>query len=392
MAKLAEAQIGQTVAKLELPHSYADVSIGDVLVLGDQDAEASYRVDRVVFSDSLEVEATRVEIGAYRPVEFVDLPVKGHGYLPLLPVSSLFLDLPLIRGDEVAHAPHVAVVSEPWQGSVAIFDAASGAGFALNRFVDQGAIVGVTQTALEACETAVWDRGPALEIKLVSGQLESRQLFDVLGGANTVAIGDGTPENWEVFQFADAQLVAEGTFAVSNRIRGLFGTEVSADWPAGSYVVLLDDAVGQLNLPLSSRGLDRNYLVGPARRPYSDPSYTLHSLAFDGVGLRPLAPVHLSATAQTDGSVSLDWVRRTRIDGDNWASMNVPLGEESELYHLEFRSNGQLFREATCTQQGFVYSQAMQVSDAVSGNVEISVAQVSASFGPGKYQRIIINV
>ena len=40
--------------------------------------------------------------------------------------------------------------------------------------------------------------------------------------------------------------------------------------------------------------------------------------AFDGVGMRPLSPVHLRARRLGDGSVEVAWIRRTRLGGDGW--------------------------------------------------------------------------
>ena len=104
-------------------------------------------------------------------------------------------------------------------------------------------------------------------------------------------------------------------------------------WPAGTRFVLIDGAVGQLDLPASARGrraaLPRS---GRPRRAYDHPSYEHRVETFDGVGLRPYRPAHLVAEREADGAVRLAWTRRTRIDGDSWAGTDVPLGEEREAY------------------------------------------------------------
>ncbi len=106
------------------------------------------------------------------------------------------------------------------------------------------------------------------------------------------------------------------------------------NWPAGSYFVLLDGAPEQIEMNEAQRNIARHYRIGPARRGYDDPSYRHEVRAFEGVGLKPLSPVHLRARTQGDGSVALGWTRRTRIGGDNWDGLDVPLGEEREAYLL----------------------------------------------------------
>ena len=68
------------------------------------------------------------------------------------------------------------------------------------------------------------DRGDALEVKLITGTLSSVNEDALLSGANTAAIGDGSPDNWEVFQFAQAELVAPKTYHLTGRLRGQAGT------------------------------------------------------------------------------------------------------------------------------------------------------------------------
>ena len=154
---------------------------------------------------------------------------------------------------------------------------------------------------------------------------------------------------------------------------------------SGSYVVRLDGAPQQVDLAAAKRGLARHYRIGPARRPVDDPSYQKAVLAFDGVGLRPLSPVHLRATDASGGDTAYSWVRRTRIDGDSWEGMDVPLGEETEAYLVRVMQGNTVLREAQVSLPAWTYTAADQASDGVSGAFELHVAQISASFGPGVF-------
>src|SRR3712207_7205469 len=50
---------------------------------------------------------------------------------------------------------------------------------------------------------SLWDRGPALRVRLAKGALASASPERILSGANAAAIGDGTTDHWEVFQFSE---------------------------------------------------------------------------------------------------------------------------------------------------------------------------------------------
>ena len=199
-----------------------------------------------------------------------------------------------------------------------------------------------------------------------------------------MAIGDADSGIWEVFQFTDAQLVAPMTYELRMRLRGQAGTDgvMPDEWPIGSQIVLLDGAPTQIDLPPGLRGLERHYRIGVAARGYDHPTVTHRVAAFEGVGLRPYAPCHLTAQ-RNGGDLALAWVRRTRIDGDSWQAAEVPLGEDREDYLVQVWQGATLLREDRCSAPGWTYTVAMQSADGAAGPVELRVAQLSASFGAG---------
>lgn len=386
---LAEARVARDTISFALPPSRRDLGAGSVFEMEDG---STWRIDKLEDAGARKVEAVRSEAEIYEPSDTVEEAVSADPFIPPLPVSPVFMDLPLLTGDEVEHAPHLAVAAEPWPGSVAVYSATSDSGYVLNRLVDVVSAVGVLETPLVRATPGLWDRGPAMRVRMSTGSLSSANMEDVLNGANAAAVGDGSGANWEVIQFATATLVGEDLWDISLRLRGQAGSDgiMPDDWPVGSLFVLLDGRPGQIELPLSARGLERHYRVGPAGKSYDHPVYDHQALAFDGVGLRPYAPAHLRAPkVGTDRQIS--WIRRTRIDGDSWQGTEVPLGEDSEAYLLRIRDAGGLKREEALGAPAFTYSDAMQVSDSVTLPYTIEIAQVSARFGPGPLARIEID-
>ena len=334
---LAEARVARHTLRLALLPSSAGVGAGDVIAV--EGRPGRWRVDRVEDAGARILEAVRVEPDAYAPVEAPEEPARPMAFAAPVPVEALFMDLPLLTGDEAEHAPHLAASASPWPGAVAVYASASDAGYLRNVVLPRPAVIGRTLSPLRRTASGLWDRGPAIRVELVRGALASADEAAVLAGANAAAIGDGSAELWEIFQFARAVPVAPRVWDLSLRLRGQAGTDAMTPevWPEGSVLVLLDGAPRQIGLPRSARGLDRHYRIGPASRPYDDASYRHRVAAFEGIGLRPYAPTHLRARRQ-GGDLVVTWVRRTRIDGDGWGRGDVPLGEAREAYLVRVRS------------------------------------------------------
>ena len=306
---------------------------------------------------------------------------------PPTPVTPLFMDLPLLTGEEIPHAPHVAMMAEPWPGSATVYSSDIDANYVLNKIVPARAPIGISETELAPCGAGLIDHGAGLVLKMRFGTMESVVDEAFLAGANLCAIGDGTPDGWELFQFRDAELIAPETYVLRHRLRGQLGTESvrREAWPVGSFVVRLDGTAVQISMAEGKRGLLRHYRVGPANRPLDDPAYQHGELAFDGIGLKPYSPAHLRAATEPGGDILYRWVRRTRIGGDRWETPDVPLSEEREQYLLRITQAGVVLREEMVDTAEWRYVSAAQAADGVSGDFELEVAQISASFGAGTF-------
>jgi hypothetical protein len=382
---LAEARIARDSLRLALPPSRLDLGAGDLLQLEGDVTGASYRIDRVELGSAQLIEALRVEPGVYLPAAIEDETPRTRPALAPLPVFPLFMDLPLMTGDELPHAPHVAVTADPWPGAAAVYAAVTPQGFALNRTVPQPAVIGVTLEALPAARPGLLHRQDAVTLRLTSGALSSIDLPTLLAGGNLAALGDGTPDRWELFQFANATLVGSDTWRLDTLLRGQLGSDalMPSAWPEGSFFVLMDGRPLQIDLPSDARGLLRHYRIGPAWRPLDDPSYVAMQDSFAGIGLKPLAPVHLRAAMTAGGDMDVTWIRRGRIDADAWEAPDIPLGEESERYQLRVMQGAAILREVTLSSPEWTYPAADRATDAQGGTIRIEVAQVSARFGPG---------
>jgi len=386
---LAEARVARDQLRFALPPSMRRLGAGAMVAVEDG---STWRIDRVEDRGARSIEAVRVEPSVAEPSEAVEELAPASGFVAPVPVSPVFLDLPLLTGAEVEHAPHLAVTATPWPGTVAVYAAPGPDGFMLNRLVERRAVIGTLVTPLPAARPGLWDRSGPVRVRLAAGELSGAEMGAVLNGANLAAIGSGDDSDWEVIQFVEAVLVGEGLWDIGLRLRGQQGSDgmMPEVWPEGSLFVALDGAPGQVELALAARGLARHYRIGPARRSLDDASYVETVLAFRGVGLRPFAPAHLRAMPIM-GELAVTWIRRTRIDGDSWEGIEVPLGEASEAYLLRVVDAAGLRREVTLGAPSFTYTAALRASDGTATPFTIEVAQLSDRFGPGPFARIEID-
>ncbi|MEM6887150.1 MAG: glycoside hydrolase TIM-barrel-like domain-containing protein [Pseudomonadota bacterium] len=392
---LAESSVARETVRFALPPSCLSLGAGDVISIPSDrgEGEGTFRIDKVEQGPFQLVEAVRIENEVYQPAAVEEEVASARAFVPPLPVLPLYMDLPLISGDEVPHAPYIAITAEPWPGGAAVYRSFTDSNFGLLNLMGQRATIGRTQNPLAAAPSGRLDNGPDLEVTLTSGTLSSVENAALLSGANLAAIGDGSPGRWEVFQFGRAELVGEQTYRLSNRLRGQLGTDALMPdvWPEGSWFVLLNQAPEQMAVGRNERGVEQTLRVGPSSRPVDDPVFVQQTYAFAGNGLRPYAPVHLTHAKPTSGEIEFSWTRRTRIDGDAWDALDVPLGEEQEAYLIRVVKAGETLREENVATPRWTYGTNEQNLDGLTAPFQFAVAQLSSSFGHGPFARLEVD-
>jgi hypothetical protein len=377
-------------ASFGLPPSLLAVEPSDVITLDTGDRAYALRVNETRDGAFKAIEARSVEpfrfdalpVPEREPREFDAVTVYG-------PTAALFLDLPLLRGDEAPQSGYVAATADPWPGAVAFYRSPSTSGDELNTIVGARPTLGKTAFDFWSGPLYRYDKSNVLRVALDFGELASVTEEALLNGANFAAVENADGE-WELIQFQLAALVAPATYDLSVLLRGMNGTERAMRSPvaAGARFVLVNGAVTPVDLRPDEIGLALNYKFGPASEGLDEPSYGSVAHAFLGLGLRPLSPVHLQGKRNpSNGDWTLSWVRRTRVGGDSWAGLEVPLAEESEFYRLEILDapGSEVLRSVDIANSSFVYTAAMQTEDfgAPQWNVAIRVAQVSPVYGAG---------
>lgn len=390
---LQDLWAGRERAEFSLGRASLALAPGDVIALTLNGRRRLFEIEGLV-----DAEARRVTARSIDPDLFdVPLPapvIKMPATPPALgPVQAVVLNLPVIDSGNADVLTRLAVFANPWPGGVTVWQSRDNASFQVAASALIPSVIGETLDPLPAGPVARWDNASAMRVRLYGGVLNSLSDARVLGGGNAAAVqnGDGP---WEIFQFAQAELVDERTYRLSRLLRGQSGSEqaMGAELPAGSRFVLLDASLvsiarglDALDRPLSLR------LVGRGRST-DDASATALTVVPDRTALLPLAPVHITALRNSDG-VHVSWIRRTRIDGDGWAS-EVPLGEDSEDYRLDILAGSDVKRSISCTTSQALYTAADEVADfgALQPSLHLRIAQLSGTVGAGRFTDVTLVV
>jgi hypothetical protein len=147
--------------------------------------------------------------------------------------------------------------------------------------------------------------------------------------------------------------------------------------------VLLSPGITKLPMDSAQRDLPIHYLTGPANRPYDDPTYVKQIWPTEGVALKPYRPAHLKASMTPDGALAIRWIRRTRVDGDTWAGLDVPVSEAREAYQVVVRRAETTLATYEVTTQALTLSAAQVAEFGLSPGDEIRVSQLSDRYGLG---------
>src|SRR5947209_327737 len=206
----------------------------------------------------------------------------------------------------------------------------------------------------------------------------------MFAGKTAMAIR-GSDGSWEIFAYANAELVGTNTYRLSRLIRGLGGEEslCARSLAPGATVVLLDNALLPVAQGLASLGRTLQFRVGPANRDHADAAVTEITATVTSKALMPYAPVQPHATRSSSG-ITIDFTRRSRIDSDAWEPVEVPLGEDREAYDIVIARPGGA-RVISANSPSALYATGDEIADFGSPQTALGlqIYQTSATVGRG---------
>ncbi|MCO5730898.1 glycoside hydrolase/phage tail family protein [Rhizobium sp. SSA_523] len=361
-ALLRDNQLSRRMVRFSLPPSRIDVMPGDPIRIAEG-PEGVYLVTRIEDGTVRRIEARR-----HAPANAVVTRDTGEQRAAPVTGSAAFspaiqyLDLPRLDGSDPSGFARVAAFCKPFRRMLLSASTTSEA-FRARANIDRPAIIGRLSRPLDAGFGVIgrFDRPGSLEVDLAFGELSSAPPVAVLAGTNRLAVLSASGA-WEVLGFTTASEVAPGRFRLSCLLRGMAGTEdaMAAGHAAGAPVVLLDEAVVPMGLSPDERGILLNWIV----EPVGGGGRRAGPVAFAGAmrAETPLAPVHARAR-RIGQAIAITWIRRSRIDADDWNASEIALDEPQEAYRLEILQAQTVVRQVEVGASRFDYALADEVHD-----------------------------
>jgi hypothetical protein len=386
---LHDAWAAREALDFALPPSELALDAGDVMRVAAGIAD-TFRLTEIADGEARRMRAAREDASLYA-APAAPRRARVPGIDPVLDQpETVFFDGALLRDGDKDWTGYIAAHLEPWPGGVAFYRSPTTSGFALDTILIAPAGMGELAFDFWSGPTWRWDRGNELWVDLFSGSLASADEIAVLGGANGIAVENSNGE-WEVVQFTTAELVSSGRYKLTNLLRGQRGSEHAMTSPvaAGARVLVLSTALGQPGIAVGDVGLPIVWRAGPASRDVADASFVEEPVTMTAKGRRPLSPVHIAGRRPTGTSdIKLSWKRRTRIGGDGWSQVEVPLAEDSEAYEVEILDGATLKRTLNAASPVVTYTSAQQTADfgapiAWPSTLDVKVYQLSATYGRG---------
>jgi Putative phage tail protein len=297
------------------------------------------------------------------------------------PTALLMLNLPLIVDTDFEYGPYAAMAGSSatlkWAGGTLYESTDGGSTYAQIDSSGSPNVIGAATTVLGDFPSGnMFDKLNSVTVVIGAGggTLASATEGAVLNGANIAYLGGGSGNSGEVFQFANAQLTAPGTYVLSDLLRGRRGTEsqIGAHQPGETFLLL---PCIDINGPYSDLGKPRLFeALSPGQALAAVPATTFVNT---GETLRPYSPCMMYGAPDASGNLTINWTRRTRIGG-SWADFtDVPLSEETESYVLQIwdstfsicarviggNQSNPSSGPALITSPTFDYTAAMQIAD-----------------------------
>lgn len=362
---------------ISLPPTYLQLEPSDVVTLETPEGDISLRLNTVTYTSDgvVECKAKHANAAVYTPTAVgVEPAVTGTPTISVQGGSRcVLMDIPTVHTDQTYAVGFIAamcgVFQSGWAGGSLMTSTDGGASWSTaGSFSAPGATIGYATNSIGEVDERTIDCASLLQVELYNGELFSVTESAMLAGSNYFAYGvDG---RWEIIAAQNCVLQVDGSYWLTNLLRGRNGTEWTMGLHSiGDTLVLLDpDDIQLITLSASAISQTRLYRAITEGRDISTDSD--RSFAYQGVNLKPLSPLGGNMTRNTaTDDLTLYAYRRSRII-DEWRDyVDIDLGESAESYEWD-----------VCTDN--TYSTVLRTLSATGiNNVFYSAAEQIADFG-----------
>lgn len=384
----------RTTMAFALPPSYRHLEPGDIITIPVDGALIDVRLTDVDHESSGVV---RCGARPHVPATYVSTATTDSGSVLVSAAAARggtnfeLLDIPVIV-DDYSVSGYIAALGRyrtGWTGGSVFRSIDGGMSYSSVATTSLASSIGYATSAIGMpASFGMIDAATAFNVSIHVETLSSVTEQQMLAGANHFAFGaDG---RWEIIAAQNCVLQIDGSYLLTNILRGRFGTEANAG------LHLLGDRLVQLSksrlqfIQASINQIGTDALFKSSSFGASLDGYPGASFVYRGVNLKPLSPIYLNGSRHpTTNDWSIEWLRRSRIGGEWRDAVDVPLGEAREAYDVEIYSSATyttLIRTFSgLSSAAATYTSAQQVADFGSNQptLYVKVYQLSDTVGRG---------
>ena len=363
-------------AQLELLTAWTALPLPAGAVVTVEGQPGQWRIESSGWEDMLvRLKLRRVATGALAAHEASAGAAIGQRDLAHGPTRMELFELPGLA-EEVATAPLVVVAAagegEGWRRASLYVRDPLDATLVAAGSTALPATMGVVTVPPGAASPHLFDTRSVLVVTLLHDGMTLGNASDLQlsQGANLCLAGE------ELIQFGQATPLGGGVFRLERLLRGRRGTETAMELhSAGERFVLIERE--RLFTMASTHVHMGDSLIVDAIG-IGDGTPVERSCLVRGRATLPLPPVHLRAESAA-GSRLLSWTRRSRTGWRWFDGVDVPLGEERELYALEWVGSAGVFRTAQTSAASYDYDATQIAADIAAGHggaISVRISQI----------------
>ncbi len=374
--------LARTKYELALPVKYSYLEPGDVIEISGHQIRLTETL--LGANGELRVKAVAENNEIYDVYTSPEVPDSRNPVTEIADSELEILDIPAFDTESKIRFA-VCGLGNNWQGAGIFRSDDGGASYEQCSEVLAESVMGNAVTALANGVADICDESCVVDVSLINGELETITEDALLNGGNLAVLGN------EIIQFRNAELLEQGKYRLSCLLRGRLGTEwATAMHVAGERFVMLNSNVVAEQIPSYLIGVSRKYKAVSLGKDLD--STIAEDFTFRAVSLKPYAPVHITASRDGSGNLSISWIRRTRISGELRDGADVPLNEESERYDLDVMNGADVVRTINVTSPSASYSAAEQTVDfgSLQSSLSVKIYQISAVIGRGTAASVTI--
>ncbi|PFH13063.1 phage tail protein [Burkholderia sp. JKS000303] len=245
------------------------------------------------------------------------------------------LNVPPLRNQDTAPGIYLAAcgLASSWPG-IAVEVSRDGSTYSSLTTMRSAATMGIVYGTLGAwASVGIPDESNTIVVNMNNGTLGSISMTAALAGGSNVAYVGG-----EILIFRNAVLTAANQYTLSGLLRGLYGTEAFVNaHAADERFVLLDPTKLYLEgLQVTDLGNTLYYEYQLADMFYAQPTPIAQQQVTNGC-CKPFSPPLLRAlygSASSLNDVTVNWIRRARVNNQWVDGADVPLDESAETYQV----------------------------------------------------------